>query len=165
MRYANAKTKALRAAMVFAAIAVCGPAQADGRDAEERAIRARDAQWSADLGAGNLDAVMRNYADDAAFLVPNRPIIVGKQAIREWFEARLATPGYHAKFAPTRIVVSTSLDMAYELGTFEVTTTGADGRPVVGTGKHLVTWEKRDGAWYVMAEAISSDTPPSGSPR
>jgi len=163
MRHANPKARL--ALIVFAAIAVCGPVQADERAAEEQAIRARDAQWSADLGAGNLDAVMRNYAEDAAFLVPNRPIIVGKQAIREWFEARLATPGYHAKFAPTQIVVSTSLDMAYELGTFEVTTTGADGQPVEGKGKHLVTWEKREGTWYVMAEAISSDAPPSGSPR
>src|SRR3546814_14209759 len=75
---------------------------------QKTAYEMRISYWSSDvcssdlLGAGNLDAVMRNYAEDAAFLVPNRPIILGKQAIREWFDARLATPGYHAKFAPTR---------------------------------------------------------------
>lgn len=154
-------TKALLAlvACVGLASGICSPAPAADRETEERAIRAADAQWSADLGAGDLDAVMRNYAEDAAFLVPNRTIIVGKQGIRDWFEERLATPGYRAKFAPTHVVVSTSLDMAYELGVFEVTTTGPDGRPVVGKGKHLVTWEKRDGAWRVMAESISSDAP------
>lgn len=107
---------------------------------------------------------MENYANDAAFLVPNQPIIVGKQAIREWFEARIATPGYTATFAPTKIAVSSAGDMAYELGTFAASAQAADGRTVKSIGKHLVTWEKRDGRWRVTAEAISTDSPPSPPP-
>lgn len=155
-----ATLNALTALVAWVGIAVCQPAQATDRDAEGDAIRAKDAQWSADLEAGDLEAVMRNYAEDASFLAPNQPIIVGKQAIHDWFEERLATPGYRATFKPTRIVVSTSLDMAYELGTFEASVTGSDGRPVVRHGKHLVAWEKRDGVWRVAAESISADAPP-----
>lgn len=145
---------------------MAAPAFAEKADraAEEQTIRNIDAAWSKNLQSKNLDAVMENYADDAAFLVPNQPIIVGKQAIREWFEARIATPGYTATFAPTKIAVSSAGDMAYELGTFVASAQAADGRTVKSIGKHLVTWEKRDGRWRVTAEAISTDSPPSPPP-
>ena len=145
---------------------MASPAVAEKTDraAEEQAIRNIDAAWSKNLQSKNLDAVMENYADDAAFLVPNQPIIVGKQAIREWFEARIATPGYTATISPTKIAVSTAGDMAYELCTFAASAQAADGRTVKSIGKHLVTWEKRDGRWRVTAEAISTDSPPSPPP-
>ncbi|WP_189644626.1 YybH family protein [Luteimonas gilva] len=128
--------------------------------AEEQAIRHVDAAWSKNLQSKNLDAVMENYAEDAAFLVPNQPIIVGKEKIRDWFKARIATPGYTATFAPTKIVVSSAGDMAYELGTFAASAQAADGSTARSVGKHLVTWEKRNGRWLVAAEAISTDSPP-----
>ncbi len=138
-------------------------AAADKADtaSDEKEIRRIDAAWSSDLQAKNLDAVMENYADDAAFLVPNQPIIVGKQAIRDWFQARIDTPGYNATFAPTKIVVSSAGDMAYELGTFAASAQTADGKTVRSVGKHLVTWQKRDGRWRVTAEAISTDSAPA----
>ena len=145
---------------------MASPAIAEKADraAEEQAIRNIDAAWSKNLQSKNLDAVMENYADDAAFLVPNQPIIIGKQAIRDWFKVRIATPGYTATFAPTKIAVSSGGDMAYELGTFAASAQAADGRTVKSIGKHLVTWEKRDGRWRVTAEAISTDSPPSPPP-
>lgn len=159
----NAKRSALTA-LTFSCLALLtANAAANGADAaaEEEAIRRIDAAWSKDLQSKNLEAVMENYAEDAAFLVPNQPIVVGKQAIREWFQARIATPGYNATFAPTKIVVSSAGDMAYELGTFAASAQAADGKTVRSVGKHLVTWQKRDGRWRVAAEAISGDSPPA----
>ncbi len=120
-------------------------------------IRQIDTRWSADLAAKDLDAIMTVYADDAAFLVPNQPIMSGKDEIRAWFKARFETPGYHATFQPTRIVVSTAADMAYEIGAFRAQVTRADGATVETVGKHLVTWQKHDGKWLVTAESISAD--------
>ncbi len=154
--------QAIRRASALALLAAlaCLPAHADERDREADAIRRVDAQWSADLAAHNLDAVMRNYADDAAFLVPNEPIMQGKPAIRRWFQARMDRPGYSATFRPTKIVVASSLDTAYELGAFEAQVRDDQGQLVRSRGKHLVVWEKRDGAWRVVAESISSDGAP-----
>ncbi|HEX7112647.1 MAG TPA: SgcJ/EcaC family oxidoreductase [Mizugakiibacter sp.] len=128
------------------------------RDDEEQAIREIDTAWSIALQAKDLDTVMNSYAQDAVFLVPGQPLIAGKAMIRAWFEKRIATPGYSASFMPTRIVVAASKDIAYELGTFHVTYLDQQGAQMSRVGKHLVTWEKRNGRWRVTAESISSDS-------
>ncbi len=147
------------------ALLLAAPAWAKDRIAEEAAIRAADAAWSEALFSKDLDAVMRNYADDAVFLAANEPTIFGKDAIREWFAQRMATPGYQASFAPTRIVVASSLDTAWEIGNYKASWTASDGQTMSGVGKHLVVWEKRDGAWRVAAESISPDGPAQAAAR
>lgn len=146
--------------VVLVVLASSGTAYARDRNSEERAIRATGTEWSSDLVNGRLDDVMENYADDAVFLVNNRPIIEGKREIRQWFADRLATPGYSATFAPIRIVVAQGTDMAYETGRFEATAL-LDGELVHSVGKHLVAWRWNGVRWVVAAEAISVDGPPT----
>lgn len=144
-------------------VAACGhrePAGSNVADEEQR-IREIDATWSRELHARNLDAVMTNYDDHAVFLTPNRPIIEGKAKIREWFATQMERPDYAPTFAPTKIVVARSRDIAYELGTYQVIITNSEGNQVTITGKHLVSWEKRDGRWKVTAESINGDAPPA----
>jgi ketosteroid isomerase-like protein len=124
----------------------------------EEVIREIDAAWSEALKNKDLDQVMTNYAEDASFLPPDEPIVRGQGKIRQWFEKRIALPGYSASFAPTTIVTSQSSDMAYELGTFRVTVDDATGKPVVYSGKHLVAWRKLGGHWKVVAESINRDS-------
>jgi uncharacterized protein (TIGR02246 family) len=155
----------LSVALMSIAMAWAASAWAMDHEAEEAAIRAVDARWSQALYDRDLDGVMENYADDAAFLAANQPTIVGKQAIREWFAQRIATPGYRASFQPTRIVVSDSLETAYEIGTYQASWTAADGQTMAGVGKHLVVWEKREGVWRVAAESISPDGPAVPAPK
>lgn len=131
--------------------------------ADEQAIREIDAAWSQALQNKDLDKVMSNYTEDASFLPPDEPIVAGKAQIRAWFAKRMALPGYSATFAPTVIKVSRSQDIAYDLGTFRVTLSDESGRPALHLGKHLVTWEKRDGRWKVAAESINRDSPATRS--
>jgi ketosteroid isomerase-like protein len=130
-----------------------------GQPQDEQAIREIDVAWSQALQHKDLDKVMLNYSEDASLLSPDEPIILGQGNIREWFRKRMAAPGYSATFAPTRIIVSKSGDIAYELGTFRVTVEDESGKPVEYSGKHLVTWEKRGGRWKVAAESINRDSP------
>jgi ketosteroid isomerase-like protein len=139
------------------AIAFCSLASAK-QQKEEQTIREIDAAWSQSLQKKDLDKVMSNYAEDAKFLPPDEPIVYGRENIRAWFTKRVALPGYSATFAPNTIVVSHSGDMAYEIGTFRVTINNESGEPVVYVGKHLVTWEKRNGHWEVSAESINRDS-------
>lgn len=138
--------------MSFCSVAIGGT----HASADERTIRDLDAAWSQALQNKDLDKLMSNYAEDASFLPPDAPIVQGKEKIRERFANRIATPGYSASFEPTKIVVSRSGDMAYELGTFRVTIIDK-GKTIVRAGKHLVTWEKRTGQWKVTAESINYD--------
>lgn len=130
------------------------------RTQDEQTIREIDATWSQALHEKDLDKVISQYAKDASFLPPDEPIIVGHENIRAWFARRIATPGYSATFAPTRIVVAKSGEIAYEVGTFRVTVNDGAERPVAYSGKHLLTWEKRGGVWKVTAESINRDSPP-----
>lgn len=132
----------------------------DSALADEQTIREIDAAWSRALQNKDLDLVMSNYAEDASFLPPDEPIVVGKAKILEWFAKRVTLPGYSAAFTPATVRVSRSQDIAYELGTFRVTINDAAGKPVVHLGKHLVTWERRAGRWQVTAESINRDSPP-----
>lgn len=145
-------------ACVFVAITFC-TVQAARQLQDEQAIRKIDAAWSQALQSKELDQVMSNYAEDASFLPPDEPIVRGRENIRRWFAKRIAMPGYSATFAPTRIVVAKSLDIAYELGTFRVTVDEDSGKPVEYSGKHLVTWEKVGGRWKVAAESVNRDSP------
>lgn len=132
---------------------------------DEQTIREIDAAWSQALQNKDLDKVISNYAADASFLPPDEPIVVGKAQIREWFAKQITLPGFSATFAPTVVKVARSQDLAYELGTFRVTINDESGKPVIYLGKHLVTWEKRDGRWKVAAESINRDSPATRSCR
>lgn len=138
---------------VLGSLLLCACALAANRLDDEGLIRELDEAWSRALERKDLEAVMANYGDDAVFLPPHAPILEGKAKIREFFAARMATPGYSATFQPTRVVVAKSGEMAWEIGTFRAT--GADGTE--RRGKHLVTWAKRDGVWKVVAECINHD--------
>lgn len=130
-----------------------------GQPQDEQTIREMDATWSQALQHKDLDKVMSSYAEDASLLPPDEPIVRGLGNIRRWFAKRVAVPGYSATFAPTTIVVSKSGDIAYELGTFHVMVKDESGKPLEYSGKHLVTWQKRDGHWKVVAESINRDSP------
>lgn len=136
-------------------------ASASNAGEAEREIRELDAAWSRALSSRDLDAVMSYYAEDAVFLAPHIPIVRGKAAIRARFAARLILPGYSASFEPTAISVARSGEMAYEIGAYRLVIDDADGRTKTTIGKHLVTWERRDGAWRVTAESINADHPPT----
>ena len=130
--------KVVSATVIALIFSLSANAQTGTADAD--LIRDIDATWSNNLASLNLDGVMDVYSDDAVLLAPNQPIVVGKAAIREWFVAVMSTPGYSATFAPTKIVVARTGDIAYEIGTFSASARDSNGLAVSRVGKHLVAW-------------------------
>jgi len=124
--------------------------------ADEQAIRALDTAWSQAAQARNLDKTVSYYADDASMLPPNMPIAAGKDAIRAVWSQLLAMPGV-ITFAPSKVVVAKSGDLAYEVGAFQITVNDAQGKPAISTGKFVVTWQKRSGQWKVVADIFNDD--------
>ena len=88
----------------------------------------------------------------------NGPIVNGKAKIQETWAGLMAKPGFALHFEPTRIVVAKSHDMAYDIGTFELTMNDDKGKPATMVGKFLVAWKKQPtGEWKVEADCFNTD--------
>lgn len=142
---------------VLLVVLAVSPVLATKTKSDEAAIRALVATWSQAAGAKDLDKTVSFYADDASMLPANAPIATGKTAIRAAWSQFMAMPGFSIHFAPSKIVVSKSGDLAYDLGTFELTVNDAQGKPVTTVGKYVVSWQKRGQEWKVVADIFNDD--------
>ena len=124
----------------------CGVANAyssaTSRSADESTIRKIDEAWSRAAETRDLKGVVAPYALDGAMLPFKAPMATGPEAIRQVWSALMAMPGYSLKFSPASITVAKSGEMAWEVGTFELTLNDPQGRPTTIPGKYVVTWEK-----------------------
>ncbi len=140
-------------ALSFAAGAAC-------LASDEQTLRDLDAQWSAAAGAKDVDKVVSFYSDDATVLPPNSPSVTAKDAIRKTWKEMLDLPGFALSWKATKVEMAKSGDMAYVIGTYDMTFNDASGSPVEERGKYLEVFEKQpDGKWKCGADMFSSDLP------
>jgi len=147
----------------FLILAVCGltlavaPTSVLAGSSDEQAIRDLDKSWSQAAQSKDLDKTVSYYADDATMLPDDAPIANGKAQIREAWSHFLSMPGFSLSFAPTKVVVAKSHDLAYEIGTYELTVNDAQGQPAKSVGKYVVNWQKSAGQWKVVADIFNND--------
>ncbi len=126
--------------------------------AADRQIRLLDAQWSQAAGQKDAAKTASFYAEDASLMAFNAPLVTGKAKIQDAWAALMAKPGFALHFEPTRIVVAKAADLAYDLGTFQLTLNDAQGKPTTIVGKYLVAWAKqKDGSWKAAADCFNTD--------
>lgn len=136
----------------------CGSAPQVDTEAEKAAIAESNRKWLAAVEAKDIEACVSFYAPDAVEMQPGMPALVGREAIREWFEAWLPDTSVSNAFFPERTEVAASGDVAYDRGTYRFTGSTPDG-PIEDVGKYLVIWKKIDGDWKVVASTSNSDLP------
>jgi len=125
----------------------------DTRKADEAAIRAASAEWSTASQAKDLDKAVSYYADDAVFLVDKGALVKGKDSIRLAWKDLIGPTAPTLTFATTFVEVARSGDIAYEYGTYELTTTDKKGKPSVEKGKYATVWKKQPGgAWKAAVD-------------
>ena len=125
---------------------------------EEQRIGDLDKSWSAAAGGKDAAKTASFYAHDGSLLPFNGPIVNGKAKIQEAWAGLMAKPGFALHFEPTRIVVAKSHDMAYDIGTFELTMNDDKGNPSTVVGKYLVAWKKqKNGEWKVEVDCFNTD--------
>jgi uncharacterized protein (TIGR02246 family) len=148
------RVKLVLAVLILVAVAM---AQANGKDAENR-IRALDSEWSQAAQSKDVDKMVSYYSDDASAFPFNAPIATGKEQIRQLWSALMAKPGFSLSFAPTKIDVAKSNDLAYEAGTFELKMNDAQNNPTTTNGKYVVCWKKLSkGEWKVQFDIFNTD--------
>lgn len=130
----------------------------------ESEIDARGDDFERAIEAGDADAVAALYADDAVLLPPNMPRVTGTQGIRstfaEWLEM---DPDAAIELTADEVVVAESGELAYEIGTAQVSGSAPDGGTYEDTGKYLVVWRNDGDEWLMVADMWSSDAPAEGA--
>ena len=150
----------LKLAMAVLILVPVAMAQANAKkssDAENR-IRALDSEWSQAAQSKDVDKMVSYYSDDASAFPFNAPIATGKEQIRQLWSALMAKPGFSLSFAPTKIDVAKSNDLAYEAGTFELKMNDAQNNPTTTNGKYVVCWKKSaKDEWKVQFDIFNTD--------
>jgi len=102
----------------------------------------------------DVDEEMRYIAEDAMLIPPNSPPIEGAKAIRKACNMMVKTkvldmgvPGRGVM----RLEVSSSGDLAYDIGRFRIVNQGPEG-PVEEKGYFVTLYKKVDGQWTFMGQ-------------
>ena len=138
---------------VFAA-SVATPPPPSGDSRLDRAIASANSEWGPAMQAGEIDPIVRAYADDGVFVAVDGSSIRGKAAIGEFYRERFRKNGraLGTKIAPRRVVLDGNL--AYEWGYGEVTVS-KDGKPATNGGPYLTVWRKQPGGdWKILRNVI-----------
>jgi uncharacterized protein (TIGR02246 family) len=119
--------------------------------------------WTADVAfdqaaaEGDLERFASLLADEAVFL--GGGLLEGREAILQaWGPLFAENRTAVLRWQPHTVEVSTSGDLGYTIGDFQMTATLPDGSEVETGGTYVSIWQKGDdGRWRVVVDA---GTPP-----
>ena len=127
-------------------------------------IRALGASWLGAAARRDLDGMMAIYAADAQELLPNMPSLVGRDAIRAFYQGLIEQlPRFTHEFAPDEITVATAGDLVVVRGSYRFTPDTLKPQDV-DVGKYVGVWRYRDGEWRLSINISNSNQPAPPSP-
>ena len=134
---------------------------AETRESERTALFRADEAWAQAAAAKDLEKTLSFWTEDASVLPPGQAAVVGKEAIRRYVSEAFALPGFAIRWKTTEFVVSASGDMAYGVGTNEMTVNDAQGKPMTQRGRGITVWRK-DGksGWKCVVDIWNPEPPP-----
>ncbi len=132
-------------------------------DSVHRAIERQNAIAIRSYATGDVESLVSIVAEDAWQMFPNRPALVGRAAIREFWAAAFGWGDWDFTLDTQAVAVSGPL--AVERGKYALRfTAGADAPPGMTSfedrGNYLVHWRRGgDEQWRVVADAPVSELP------
>ena len=104
----------------------------------------------------DADAISLMYTEDAQWLIPDGPIIRGRQAISDGWKRLLGSGGNEVSVEILEI--QECEDWAYDVGRFTVT--GPDAN-VLNLGKYIVIWTRQsNGEWKIHRYIANGEVMP-----
>jgi uncharacterized protein (TIGR02246 family) len=139
----------------------CQPGATTLTDEDIAAIRSLGTSYAEANLAKDADAVAAVYATDAIEMPPNRPAIVGVEAIRASYQSAFESGMESTEFTVTSVAIDGMNGLAFDRGTWSWTGTPPGmSEPVTETGKYLtIARRQEDGSWLWTADIWNSDTP------
>lgn len=144
--------------MVLVAIASCAPVPPVDTAAEAKAIHELSRRWNEAVIAKDIEAATSYFAIDGMLMPQNAEVLVGREAIRQWFEGWATDPNISNSFKGDVVEVASSGDIAYERGTYRFAMETAEG-PIEDEGKYVVIWKKVEGEWKAILDISNSSLP------
>src|SRR5579872_1457613 len=136
------------------------PPVADTRDADVAAVKAVEVAWSKDAGTKSPEAFVKYYSDDATVMIPNAPVLHGREATAKALKPLMDDPNFNMSFQGATAVASKGGDMVYTQGAYTMTVSDPKGKPMTDKGKYLTVWTKQaDGSWKAVEDIFNSDLP------
>ena len=133
----------------------------DTRALDEKAIRDSEAAWVKAFATKIPVKAAAYYAEDGDSMLPDTPLMAGRQAIIAGMKPELGDPNFSLVFAPTKVEVAQSGDIAYSKGWFKYTATDPKTKKRVGqAGNYVEVYKKQaDGTWKIAEYIATEETP------
>lgn len=134
----------------------------DTRDADAKAIRQIEANWSELMSTRNVDKISGYYADNACMCRTGVPLVYKKANIVTLLRKLMLDPNYNFSFTNNKVVVSQSGDMAYTQGVYNMRWTSQQTKKIVSEqGKYMIVYMKQDDkTWKAVADTANADSTP-----
>jgi ketosteroid isomerase-like protein len=123
---------------------------------EKAQIQELSNQWTAAIVARDVDKIISMYAADAVQLQGGLEAIAGRDSIRTWYETWVHDPALAYTASTVTIDVASSLDLAYERGTYSFNQTTPHGR-FKEVGKYVTIWKAIGGEWKAVLDTGTPD--------
>ena len=123
----------------------------------KKEIQAKEDAFAELYNTGELKNI-GYYADDATTFFQNRPPLVGREAIVEFYKSAITSTTNRISFTSKDIFISNDGNQVVEIGYFKVV--DSTNAPV-NSGNYMSLFEKRDGKYVCVRDMSTSDMPPS----
>ena len=130
-------------------------ASAIDKEQIKKEIQAKEDGFAELYNTGQLKDI-GYYADDATTFFQNRPPLIGKEAIVEFYKSAVSSTSNKISFTSKDIFVSNDGNQVVEIGYFKVV--DSTNTPI-NTGNYMSLFEKRNGKYVCVRDMSASDMP------
>jgi ketosteroid isomerase-like protein len=128
---------------------------------EKNALLARDREWQAAVTQKtDVGKIASFFSADGIMLGSGEATDEGREALTKSVAALVADPSFKDHWTWSRVELSPDGQLAYLVGTTDITTNDASGRAVTNHARLLNVWRKdSDGIWRCVVD-VWVDPPP-----
>ena len=127
-------------------------------EADTTALKKIEEEWTAASISGDIDKLVSFFTDNAVNIPPNEPALIGKEAIRSWFQQ--SSDQFTMEQEGTVEDVQVSGDLAFTRGTETIIfTPKAGGESLKAKDRWVTIYRKQsDGTWKCICNIWSYDS-------
>jgi uncharacterized protein (TIGR02246 family) len=108
------------------------------------------------VNRGDIENLATIYSEDAWLLPPNFEIVIGRDAIKDFFTARMSAGKFEMQID---IIQLDEYDShAIEISKWVMISVDSVGNKKEDSGKSMVIWKKNDDQWLISRDMFSSST-------
>ena len=114
-----------------------------------------------DWGGKDADRIAAHFTDGGNVMIPNVPMMTGKDAIAKGMKGAFADPKWSLALQPVQVEVSRGGDLGYTRGTYVLIATDPASRQAVNEkGRFVTIFRKQaDGSWKAVQDINNAEAP------